>query len=108
METRKFKALLKQAVKEAIQEELKDILLEAIRTPQKNVVTEQVQNKPYSTIYTPQNGTITATSTNIIGTPGYRPITSNTAAEGSSLGTQEVSLEQIMGLVGSRYWHLVG
>lgn len=102
METKKFKILLKQAVKEAIQEELKDILLEAIRTPQKNVVTEQVEPKRYNAQYTPENGILNATSADIVKPTGYRPITTNTAAEGSSLGTQEVSLDQIMGLVNNR------
>ena len=43
MKTNDFKILIKQAVKEAIQEELKDILLEAIRSP-KTIVTETLQD----------------------------------------------------------------
>jgi len=39
MKSTDFKKLIKQAVKEAIQEELKDILLEAVRSP-KQVVKE--------------------------------------------------------------------
>ena len=37
-----LKKLIKQAVREAIQEELKDILLEAVRTPKQQIV-ENVQ-----------------------------------------------------------------
>jgi hypothetical protein len=43
MKTNDFKILIKQAVKEAIQEELKDILLEAIRSP-KTLVTETLKD----------------------------------------------------------------
>jgi hypothetical protein len=37
MKTSDFKNIIKQSVKEAIQEELKDILLEAIRSPKQNI-----------------------------------------------------------------------
>jgi len=40
MKTNTFKILIKEAVREVIQEELKEILLEAIRTPKQQVVTE--------------------------------------------------------------------
>ena len=43
MKTNDFKILIKQAVKEAIQEELKDILLEAIRSP-KTIITETLKD----------------------------------------------------------------
>jgi len=39
MKTTELKILIKEAVREAIQEELKDILLEAVRAP-KTVVAE--------------------------------------------------------------------
>ena len=38
-----FKKIIKQAVREAIQEELKDILLEAVRAP-KTIVTESIRD----------------------------------------------------------------
>jgi hypothetical protein len=38
-----FKKIIKEAVREAIQEELKDILLEAVRTP-KTIVTESIKD----------------------------------------------------------------
>ena len=43
MKQNALKSLIKQAVREAIQEELKDILLEAVRSP-KQVVVENVQS----------------------------------------------------------------
>jgi len=43
MKTTELKKLIKDAVKEAIQEELKDILLEAVRAP-KTVVQESVRD----------------------------------------------------------------
>ena len=38
-----FKKIIKEAVREAIQEELKDILLEAVRAP-KTIVTESIRD----------------------------------------------------------------
>ena len=38
-----FKKIIKEAVREAIQEELKDILLEAVRAP-KTIVTESIKD----------------------------------------------------------------
>jgi hypothetical protein len=43
MKTTEFKKLIKEAMKEAIQEELKDILLEAVRAP-KTVVNEAIRD----------------------------------------------------------------
>jgi hypothetical protein len=43
MKTTELKNLIKEAVREAIQEELKDILLEAVRAP-KTVVNESVRD----------------------------------------------------------------
>ena len=42
MKQNALKSLIKQAVREAIQEELKDILLEAVRSPKQTVV-ENIQ-----------------------------------------------------------------
>ena len=43
MDVTKFKKIIKESVREVIQEELRDILLEAVKAP-KNVVTENVQS----------------------------------------------------------------
>ena len=120
MKTDILKKLIKGAVREAIQEELKDILLEAVKSP-KTVVQETytgVQpflNQPVMT--TPNtsivnhdfkrnlramiggefDATITANSSHT--QPAYMPPPVNTIGEGSSLPGGEVSLNQIMGLM---------
>ena len=43
MKTQDFKKIIKDAVREAIQEELKDILLEAVRSP-KTIVNESIRD----------------------------------------------------------------
>ena len=45
MKQNALKSLIKQAVREAIQEELKDILLEAVKSPKQTVV-EHIQPSP--------------------------------------------------------------
>ena len=42
MKPNEFKKMLKEAVREVFQEEMKDLLLEAVRSP-KTVVTENIQ-----------------------------------------------------------------
>jgi hypothetical protein len=108
-----LKKLIKETVREAIQEELKDILLEAIKSP-KTVVQETYTPAPtYNTPTTVNHdfrrnlknmiggefdATITANSSHV--QPAYTPPPVNTAGEGSSLPNGEVSLDQIMGLMG--------
>jgi hypothetical protein len=111
-----LKKLIKDAVREAIQEELKDILLEAIKSP-KTVVQENYTPAP--PIY--QQPTTTSTINhdlkrnlrNMIGgefdtvvsansshaQPSYTPPPINTVGEGSSLPSGEVNLDQIMNLM---------
>ena len=113
-----LKKLIKEAVREAIQDELKDILLEAVKSP-KTVVQETYTGTP---VYNPQpvmaastvnhdlrrnlrsmiggefDTTITANSSHA--QPAYTPPPVNTAGEGSSLPGGEVSLDQIMGIMG--------
>ena len=111
-----LKKLIKDAVREAIQEELKDILLEAIKSP-KTVVQENYTPTP--PIY--QQPTTTSTINhdlkrnlrNMIGgefdtvvsansfnaQPSYTPPPINTVGEGSSLPSGEVNLDQIMNLM---------
>lgn len=109
-----LKKLIKEAVREAIQDELKDILLEAVRAPK--TVVQETYTPSYGTT-TPEPspsinhtfkrnlrdmvsgefGTISATSANT--QPAYTPPPINTVAEGTSLPSGEVSLNQIMGLM---------
>ena len=115
-----LKKLIKQAVREAIQEELKDILLEAVKSP-KTIVqetytggTQPFLNQP---VMAQPNGTVnhdlrrnlrnmiggefdaTITANSSHAQPAYTPPPVNTAGEGSSLPGGEVSLDQIMGLM---------
>jgi hypothetical protein len=111
-----LKKLIKDAVREAIQEELKDILLEAIKSP-KTVVQENytpappIYQQPTTTstinhdlkrnlrnmIGKEFNTTITTNSFNA--EPSYTPPPVNTMGDGSSLPSGEVNLDQIMNLM---------
>ena len=107
MKTDILKKLIKEAVREVFQEEMKEILLEAVRSP-KTVVTETVQptktNIPVdikrnlrSMIGGEFDTVITANSSMV--QPTYVPPPVNTTTEGSSLPLGEVSLDQIMGIM---------
>lgn len=50
MDTKGLKKLIKESVREAIQEELKDILLEAVRSPKLTLEGTPVGNKGYGTV----------------------------------------------------------
>ena len=112
MKVDSLKKIIKDAVREAIQEELKDIILEAVRSPKAVVNESRVVTTPsvvpsaekrtrYMDIvgemasgFNPSTGTFSATSENV-----FRPTTVNTAAEGSALPQGDVSMDQIMGLL---------
>ena len=112
MKTDVLKKLIKDAVREAIQEEIKDILLEAVRAP-KTVVNENANPIPYTTKPSSITPDIKRNLRNMIGgefdtvitansshaTTTYTPPPVNTVGEGSSLPGGEVSLDQIMGLM---------
>jgi hypothetical protein len=115
-----LKKLIKETVREAIQEELKDILLEAVKSP-KTVVQESHTGAPFfsqpimatgpttstmnydlkrnlrSMIGGEFDTTITANSSHA--QPAYTPPPVSTIGEGSSLPGGEVSLDQIMGIM---------
>ena len=121
MKINDLKKIIKETVKEAIQEELKDVLMEAVRSPKQP--TENLANKISS--QTPQqslpqdeklklrenmmgvldsmrpgtNGTISATTNNM-------PLQVNgaidTASPNGQLPQGEVSMNQIMGLMGGK------
>lgn len=113
MKTNDFKKIIKESVREAIKEELKDILLEALKSP-KTIVKENIQpslsspspstdylnqRKAYADILnsmSPNRNEDTFTfNTNSM---PFQPTPVNTSAEGSSLPSGEVSLDQIMKL----------
>jgi len=114
MKTQDFKKIIKEAVREAIQEELKDILLEAVRSPKTAVVTENIQSIPQSP---PPQVDRRALMQSIVGDfrPGQETLSFNsndimantlqirpgmdTIGEGSSLPSGNVGLDQIMALM---------
>jgi hypothetical protein len=118
MKAERFKQLLKEAVREVFQEEIKDLLREAIVSP-KPVMTEAVQTrttvdtgKSTSNIATGlrdsyrslmQDGFETETpmfTTQHLNTPRYTPPPGTaTFGEGSALPPGEVDLSQIAGFL---------
>ena len=125
MKPSELKSFIKEAVREAIQEELKDILLEAVRAP-KLPIQETYQMSPIAVDTTapqlPQKSstekralmesimgdmrrgqdTLNFTTQNIAAntlqiTPGM-----NTSGDGSKLPEGNVGLDMIMGLMGKK------
>jgi len=118
MKLNELKNIVKTAVKEAIQEEMKDILLEAIKTPQR--VIKEATPAPIAATPLPEtdkvklrenmmgvlngmmpnsNGTLNATTANVPMqvTPGM-----DTMSPNGSLPQGEVGMDQIMGLMNSK------
>jgi len=116
MKTQDFKKIIKEAVREAIQEELKDILLEAVRASKAAVVTEQIQTPTISSApkidkrammqaimgdFTPGQDTLSFNSNDtsiMANTLQVRP-GMDTIGEGSALPSGNVGLDMIMGLM---------
>jgi len=125
MKPSELKSFIKEAVREAIQEELKDILLEAVRAPKAPIVETSVGGGGYNisnTAVAPQKSatekrammesimgdmrrgqdTLNFTTQNIAAntlqiTPGM-----NTSGDGSKLPEGNVGLDMIMGLMGKK------
>jgi hypothetical protein len=118
MKTEALKKLIKDAVREAIQDELKDILLEAVRS-NKQPIRESYQVSDDRTLNFNSNS-IPKSSTDtkqaymdILGDIAKGPKTGlegefrvnglvNTMSEGSSLPEGQLGLDQIMGLIGGK------
>ena len=116
MKVNQLKTIIKQAVKEAIQEEMKDILLEAIKTPkttiQENTPVQQKSldkkskkeiRENYMSVLNGMmpgaNGTLSATSADV--PMQVRGPVDTTSANGS-LPQGNVSMDQIMGLMNNK------
>ena len=122
MKLSQLKTIVKEAVKEAIQEEMKDILIEAVRSP-KQTVYENIMGTPTTNVATPTpmstdnrmamreniqnvlggmmpgaNGTLSATSANVPLQVG----SGDTTSPNGSLPQGSVSMDQIMGLMSSK------
>jgi len=115
MKINDLKKVIKETVREAIQEELKDILLEAVKSPKSNLVTNSQPQVQQSSLPTKSkeeirenymkvlggmmpgpNGTLSA-NTNSMPLQVNGPM--DTASPNGSLPQGEVSMDQIMGLM---------
>ena len=116
MKVNQLKTIIKQAVKEAIQEEMKDILLEAIKTPKTQIQENTpVKQKPldkkdkkvirenYMSVLNGMmpgaNGTLSATSADV---PMQVNGPIDTTSANGSLPQGTVSMDQIMGLINNK------
>ena len=111
MKSTDFKKLIKQAVKEAIQEELKDILLEAVKSP-KQVVRESYTPPAQTSqpAYTPPPIDFRSKYAEVLGETAmsftsndvqpFRPQVSDPV--NGNLGAGEVGMDQIMGLLNTK------
>ena len=114
MKLNQLKSIVKQAVKEAIQEEMKDILLEAIKTPKQAVATTMAPVAPLpetdklklrenmmnvlNGMRPGANGTLNATSADV----PLQVTGGDTTSPNGSLPNGDVSIDQIMGLMNSK------
>lgn len=121
MKLNQLKSIVKTAVKEAIQEEMKDILLEAIKTPRgaaapvlETRVEPTQQHKPLAKedkmalrenmmsvldgMRPGANGTLNATSADV----PLQVTGGDTTSPNGSLPNGNVSMDQIMGLMNSK------
>ena len=122
MKPSELKSFIKEAVREAIQEELKDILLEAVRAPKAPIVETSVGGGGYNisnTAVAPQKSatekrammesimgdmkrgqdTLNFTTQNIAANTLQVAPGMNTSGEGSALPAGNVGLDMIMGLM---------
>jgi hypothetical protein len=118
MKLSQLKIIVKEAVKEAIQEEMKDILLEAVRVPKistQPTVQEKVTPQPLPQADKAQlrenmmnvlggmmpgaNGTLNATSKDV---PLQMTGPVDTTSPNGTLPQGNVSMDQIMGLMNSK------
>ena len=113
MKLSELKNVVKDAVKEAIQEEMKDILLEAVRSPKQIVSTPAVASEPIQEtdrlksrenmmnvldgMRPGANGTLNATSADV-----PMQVTGPVDNANGSLPQGNVSMDQIMGLMNQK------
>ena len=130
MKAQDFKKIIKEAVREAIQEELKDILLEAVRAPKTPIMEAPVGGVGYgiATTSTPiaaqpsttsatekrammesimgdmrrGQDTLNFTTQNIAANTLQITPGMNTSGDGSKLPEGNVGLDMIMGLMGKK------
>jgi len=111
MKSTDFKKIIKEAVREAIQEELKDILLEAVRSP-KQVVRESYTPpaQPAQPAYAPPSIDFRSKYAEVLGEtamsftsqdaqPSFKP---QGDPVNGNLGSGELGMDQIMGLLNTK------
>ena len=112
MKSTDFKRLIKEAVREAIQEELKDILLEAVKSP-KQVIRESYippSNPTPSPSFTQPTMDLKSKYRDVLGetalsftSKDVQPFTPQSSDPvNGNLGVGEVGMDQIMGLLNSK------
>jgi hypothetical protein len=111
MKSTDFKKIIKEVVREAIQEELKDILLEAVRSP-KQIVKESYTppTQPAQPAYAPPSIDFRSKYAEVLGetamsftsqdTVPFRPQVSDPV--NGNLGAGEIGMDQIMGLLNTK------
>jgi len=120
MKLNELRKIIREEVKAAIQEELKDILLEAVKSPKSVISTTELPQIQSGTPWTPPTGPTsnlqeqkearTAIMNKMMQGGGnmnlnssdvntFRPTGGDTTSEGSSLPAGNVGLDQIMGLM---------
>tara|TARA_R110002051_G_scaffold256921_1_gene315961 strand:- start:510 stop:848 length:339 start_codon:yes stop_codon:yes gene_type:complete len=112
MKSSTLKILIKEAVREAIQEELKDILLEAIRSPKQTIMETPQPTQPQPIVEGPSLSSADKAEAykNIMGdiqsqytsqdvAPKFNP---SGAVPGGDLPQGNVDMSQIMGLMSSK------
>jgi hypothetical protein len=112
MKTTDFKKLIKEAVREVIQEELKDILLEALKSP-KQVIRESYTppSTPTQPAYAPPSIDFRSKYAEVLGETAmsftsndvqqpFRPQSSDPV--NGNLGAGELGMDQIMGLLNTK------
>jgi hypothetical protein len=111
MKSTDFKKIIKEAVREAIQEELKDILLEAVRSP-KQIVKESYTppTQPAQPAYAPPSIDFRSKYAEVLGETAmsftsqdavpFRPQVSDPV--NGNLGAGELGMDQIMGLLNTK------
>ena len=111
MKTTELKKFIKEAVREAIQEELKEILLEAVRSP-KQVVREAYNPPPRTPepSFTQPTMDLRSKYADVLGETALsftsndvqRPFIPQGDPINGNLGTGELGMDQIMGLLNSK------
>jgi hypothetical protein len=111
MKSTDFKKIIKEAVREAIQEELKDILLEAVRSPKQVVRESYAPPAPQSPpSFTQPTMDLKSKYAEVLGEtalsfttqdiqPAFRP---QGDPINGNLGTGELGMDQIMGLLNTK------